>query len=522
MTPVYDVIVVGCGPVGAMVANLLGGYGRSTLVVEQETAIHPQPRAIHFDDEVMRIFQAIGLQREIAAATRPILGMHFVDRQGRLLLEVSKSVGDHPLYGFPPANVFYQPTLETILRSGLARFPHVDLRLGWAMESFAQDEEGVAVTLCGEDGETATVCGRFLLGCDGASSLIRRRAGIGLTDLGLHQPWLVVDLRQPTPAHDPNFVRQICDPARPATFVPSVGDRCRWEFMLLPGESPAEMLRPERVQALLAAHTGNAVEIERAAVYTFHALLADRWRDGRIFLLGDAAHQMPPFLGQGMCAGMRDAHNLAWKADLVLRGLASPELLNTYQIERRPHVAQVIRMARIAGGIIQTRQRWSAALRNGLLRTAMAIPPVRRWLRQLETAVPGLRMGYFAPRNRAAGKLLPQPIVECADGRVDLLDTFLGDGFALLHTGDATLIEPTMTRLRVIGSSAPWPGEYAIRDPSGKLIQWMADHRADLLIVRADRYVFGGYSSDDWANGLRELANRLNSHLAISRLRPDR
>ncbi|MBX3000395.1 MAG: bifunctional 3-(3-hydroxy-phenyl)propionate/3-hydroxycinnamic acid hydroxylase [Caldilineaceae bacterium] len=497
MTPLYDVILVGCGPVGATVANLLGGYGRSTLVVEKEIAIHPQPRAIHFDDETMRIFQAIGLQREIAAATRPILGMHFVDRQGRLLLEVRKNAGDHPLYGFPPANVFYQPELETILHSGLARYPHVDLRLGLAAESFAQDEGGVVVTLRGENGKSSTVRGRYLLGCDGASSLIRRQMGIGLTDLGLHQPWLVIDVRQPSSTDDLYFVRQICDPARPATFVPSVGDRRRWEFMLLPGESPTEMVRPERVRALLAAHVADAVEIERAAVYTFHALLADRWRDNRVFLLGDAAHQMPPFLGQGMCAGIRDAHNLAWKLDRVLRGIAPTALLDTYQSERRPHVAQIIHMARLAGGIIQTRRRGSAILRDGLLRAAMAIPPVRRWLRQLETAVPGLQSGYFAPRNKAAGKLLPQPTVESADGRIDLLDTFLGDDFALIHIGGAPQSDLGMPMLRLIGPRDPWPdAPNAIRDHNGQLSAWMAAHRAEILIIRPDRYVFGGFG--DW------------------------
>jgi 3-(3-hydroxy-phenyl)propionate hydroxylase len=498
----YDVIVVGCGPVGATVANLLGGYGRSTLVVEKESAIHPQPRAIHFDDEVMRIFQAIGLQREIAAATRPIRGMHFVDRRGRLLLEVSKNAGDHPLYGFPAANVFYQPTLELILRGGLARFPTVDLRLGWAMEFFTQDESGVTVTLRSKDGESSTVRGRFLLGCDGASSLIRRRAGIELIDLGLHQPWLVVDLRQPTPTHDPNFVRQICDPARPATFVPSTGDRRRWEFMLLPGESPAEMLRPERMRALLDPYVDGTVEIERTAVYTFHALLADRWRADLVFLLGDAAHQMPPFLGQGMCAGMRDAHNLAWKLDRVLGGSSSSALLDTYQTERRPHVAQIIHMARLAGGIIQTRRRASAILRDGWLRTAMAIPPIRRWLRQLETTVPGLRSGHLAPRNKAAGKLLPQPTVECADGRVGLLDTFLGDGFAAIHSGDMPQIEVGMRTLRLIGPHDPWPGEDNVfRDRNGQLIEWMTAHRADILVVRPDRYVFGGYKDWGLVNG---------------------
>jgi 3-(3-hydroxy-phenyl)propionate hydroxylase len=507
----YEVIIVGCGPVGATVANLLGQYGHSTLVVEKEIAVHPQPRAIHFDDETMRIFQAIGLQQEIAAATRPILGMHFVDRQGRLLLEVSKNAGDHPLYGFPPANVFYQPTLEAILRSGLARFPRVDLQLGWAVESFGQDKDGASITMRSADGGSSTVHGRFLLGCDGASSVIRRQAEIELRDLGLHQPWLVVDLRQLSPLDEPTFVRQICDPARPATFVPSVADRRRWEFMLLPGESPAEMLRPERVRALLSTHADpDKMEIERAAVYTFHALLADRWRAGRVFLLGDAAHQMPPFLGQGMCAGIRDAHNLAWKLDRVLGGSSSPALLDTYQSERRPHVAQIIRMARLAGGIIQTRRRGSANLRDRLLRTAMAIPPIRRWLHQLETVVPGLRSGCLAPYNNVAGKLLPQPTVEYADGRVDLLDMFLGDGFALIHTGDAPQIESGMQTLRLIGPHDPWPGkENVYRDLNGQLVQWMAAQRADILIVRPDRYLFGGYRRGEYAAGRQEVERRL-------------
>jgi 3-(3-hydroxy-phenyl)propionate hydroxylase len=517
----YDLIVAGCGPVGATVANLVGQYGLSTLVLEAATELHPLPRAIHFDDEVMRVFQALDLHEEIGAATRPIDGMHFLDGRKRLLLEVRKSQSQQPLYGFAATNMFYQPVLEAILRQGMARFPHVHLYPGWALQAFTQDDNGVTVTaLSTTGGDEVTVRGRYLLGCDGASSTVRRLAGLRLRTLGPSQPWLVVDTRLLADLDRADVVEQICDPRRPTTYVPATGDRRRWEFMLLPGESPAEMVQPARIRELLAAHVDpEQVLLERAAVYTFHALLAERWQAGRIFLLGDAAHQMPPFLGQGMCAGIRDAHNLAWKLWLVCNGLAPADLLQSYQTERQPHVASVIHLARWAGRIIQTRRPWLARSRDALLRAAMSIPPIRDRLRQMESAVPRLGPGCLAATNRVAGMLSPQPIVDTDLNQKVLLDEVLGDGFALVAVGGDPLTLDDGVRkapwpqshplvINVISANDPWPAgspAITVRDPSGLLRDWYARHRIHFTLLRPDRYIFGGYQVNELERASAEL-----------------
>jgi 3-(3-hydroxy-phenyl)propionate hydroxylase len=510
---VYDLIIVGCGPVGATVANFLGQYGLSTLVLEAAADLHSLPRAIHFDDEVMRVFQALGLHREIGAASRPLAGMQFLDRRKRLLLEVRKSQRQQPLYGFAAANLFYQPALEEILRQGLARLPNVHLCLGWTLQEIVQDaNQRMTVTARSASRDEVTLQGRFLLGCDGASSSVRRLTGLRLRKLSEDQPWLVVDTRLLTSLETADVVQQICDPQRPVTYVPAPGDRRRWEFMLLPGESAEQMTEPARIRELLAAHVDpEQVQVERAAVYTFHALLADVWQSEQVFLLGDAAHQMPPFLGQGMCAGIRDAHNLAWKLRLVCHGLASPRLLQTYQTERLPHVAAVIRLADWAGRIIQTRRPWLARSRDALLRIAMRIAPIRHRLRQMEAAVPRLGPGCLAPANRVAGMLSPQPTVITRENQKVLLDQLLGNGFALVAVGgDSSALndavgkvqwmQPPPIIINVIGADDPWPAEspsITVCDPSGMLRDWYAQHRIDFTLLRPDRYIFGGYRRGD-------------------------
>lgn len=514
MADLYDVIIVGCGPVGATVANLLGQYGLRVLVLEKETEIHPLPRAIHCDDETMRIFQACGFRTQLSAQTRPIQGMHLLDRHQRLLLAVQKSADHLPRYGFPAANVFHQPMLEAMLRHGLEQYPSIEFRPGWALTSFSQHADSVIVTVCESSGQRSLVRGRYLLGCDGAGSLVRRLAGLLLSDLRMDQSWLVVDTKLRADASAPAVVQQICDPARPATCVPGFGDRCRWEFMLLPGETAEWLCSPQQVQILLSRFVDpGAVTIERTAVYTFHALLAEHWRSGRVLILGDAAHQMPPFLGQGMCAGIRDAHNLAWKLWMVLTLGVDDALLNSYQQERRPHVAAVLRLVRLAGGLIQTRNRGVATLRDALLRGAMALPPVRQRLRQLESTIPDLHNGCLALDNRVAGKLLPQPWVQTAAGEV-LLDELLGPGFTIITLGESSP-SPSFYSSRLPikhvhmlpPGSAHIPAQtpHAVVDKSRLLTAWCAQAGVNLLVVRPDRYIFGGYSSTEGSTVINQL-----------------
>jgi len=439
-----DIAIVGYGPVGATAANLLGARGWRTAVFERETAVYALPRAVHVDGEVMRVFASIGLRERIIPDTAPIDGMRFLDRRGRTLFQ---GYTRHQPYGFPASTMVYQPRLEDALRAGAARYPCVDVRLGHEVTAVRQDDDGVTLRVRDHDhdhdgGHTYEVRARYTLGCDGARSLARKQAGIPLRDLGFHQPWLVVDTLLKEDLSLPTVSQQVCDPARPVTFVPAAGAHRRWEFRLRAGERREELERPERVRALLATRARidpDRVEVIRAAVYTFHALLAAHWRDGRVFLLGDAAHQMPPFLGQGLCAGIRDAHNLAWKLHLVLRGAATSALLDSYQQEREPHVRSIIRLAVWTGRVVGADEPL-ATLRDATFALLNRVAPVRRALRHVNPGLPPLHGGVLSKGHRhghrsPVGAVFVQPRVRRPNGRMIPLDEELGSDFAVVGYG---------------------------------------------------------------------------------------
>ncbi|MBI3197590.1 MAG: bifunctional 3-(3-hydroxy-phenyl)propionate/3-hydroxycinnamic acid hydroxylase [Rhodospirillales bacterium] len=372
--------IVGCGPVGALLANLLGQAGLAVDIYDREREIHPLPRAVHFDGEVMRIFQAAGLANQIAAATRASSkGMHFVNAEGRTLM-VRRGVDGPGPHGWAGNWYFHQPILEEILRTGMARFPDVRVHLGH------------------EIGSVDDVDARYVVGCDGARSLVRRAIGSRQHDLGLHQPWLVVDLLcdlgSPRARALPDHTIQLCDPARPMTIVHVGGRRWRWEIMLMPGDDQDRLTEPEIFWPMIARRLGpEDARIERAAVYTFHSVVQEGWRKGRLLLAGDSCHQTPPFLGQGMCAGLRDAANLSWKLTAIVKGGADDSLLDTYESERLPHVRAFIELAVKLGAVLQetdpaaaaTRDRhrqWERSFRNRDYATAVS------WTRPSTSASP--------------------------------------------------------------------------------------------------------------------------------------
>ena len=359
MSPDYDVLLAGYGPVGAVAANLLGQAGLRAAVFEPTTSIYHLPRAAHFDSDVMAIFESVGLGEAIRPATAPIDAMDCVNAAGELLQRFTPPDGG-------AAYMFYQPDLERALRAGVERWPSVEVHLAQAVTGLTQHPTHVAVSVAdAETGLERDVTASYVLGCDGARSLVRAALDVGLHDFGFDQPWLVVDTMLKRAVDLPAVAQQICDPRRPATFVPSAGNHRRWEFMLLPGESPTAMEDPATYLPLLARWvTLDDVDVVRAVVYTFHALVAERWRDRRVLLLGDAAHQMPPFLGQGMCAGIRDAANLVPKLATVLAGRAGDDHLDTYEAERRPHVEEIIGLAVNLGRFIQTTDPNVAAARD--------------------------------------------------------------------------------------------------------------------------------------------------------------
>lgn len=470
-----DVAVIGYGPVGATLAGLLAGRGVNTIVIDRETDIYPLPRAAHVDHEIIRILQELGCADEMMAHMRPNSGMDFLTADHQVLLAM-RSPGVTPL-GWPASVFINQPLFEAQLRDAVTGLGAVT-RLGSGVTSIDTGEAD-HVVLGLEDGSTITA--RYVVGCDGARSFTRRTLGIGSHDLEFEEPWLVVDLVIDTPvAALPQHALQVCDPARPHTLVPMPDRRFRFEFMLLPGEDPVAMQAPECVAALTAGWLPNgAATLERSAVYTFHGLITTTWREGRVLLAGDAAHQTPPFLGQGMCSGMRDAANLAWKLAAVLAG-ADGALLDTYQAERESHVRWIVQAAVDFGRIICTLDPAAAAERDTAMLAAAAAAPEAQDT-SAGVPMPPLTGTLVGP---GGGRPSFQPLV---DGQ--RLDDLVGRHWLLITRGPAG-DDAAWWRERgaVVLSATDHPELGALLDaavaPDGTV--------ANAVAVRPDRYVLAG------------------------------
>jgi 3-(3-hydroxy-phenyl)propionate hydroxylase len=444
--PRGPVIVAGAGPVGCTAALLLADSGIPVTLLERHTQPHPLPRAVHLDDEVARILDRLGVSEGFRARSRPGSGLRLLDAGHRVLAEFAR---DHKpgVHGFPQANMFHQPDLEELLFARVGQHPLIDLRRG--AEVCGLEGTGSPLTaapvrvraLVAEEPQTFT--GTVVLGCDGANSTIRELTGIPMEDLGFTERWLVVDIRAEGGLDTWDGVEQICDPARAATFMQVTGDRYRWEFRLRDGEDEAGLITPRALGELLRPWTGRGdlegLEITRTASYTFRARLAARFQDGRVFLLGDAAHLTPPFIGQGLAAGLRDADNLTWKLAHVLTGRAGAELLASYDTERRPHARAMIKKAVRVGWAMTGGQDKAAAARRIALAAAVRSKHVREAM--ASTATPRLKAGalqavpFFQPDIPAAlrpGGLIPNPLVSAGDDPPVRLDAILAGRTAVL------------------------------------------------------------------------------------------
>ncbi|HEY1352835.1 MAG TPA: FAD-dependent monooxygenase [Ktedonobacteraceae bacterium] len=505
-TAFFSVVIAGAGPSGLALANLLGAYGLDVLLVERNAGLNVSPRAVSLDDEGLRVCQAMGLFERLQGEL--LLDLEVYYRSGsHLLARVAPTVQRN---GHPLISTFHQPAFEALLLAGLRRFPALTLRFQTSLETFTRHQERVLVTLRGSAGERYEVACSYLLACDGAKSSVRAGLHIPMQGTTYAQRWLVVDTvddQQPS-----NSVQFFCDPARPAVTVPVPGGRRRWEFMLLPAEQEAWMLLPEQVQALIGGVGGPArPQIVRAAIYTFHALIARTFQCDRVFLLGDAAHLLPPFGGQGISCGLRDAHNLAWKLWLVLRGLAGPELLASYTLERRAHARRMINFSRLLGAIIMPTARPLAGVRDAVFALTNRLPAVREHLSQAGIKPAArYRQGFLQRRGvsanrRLAGQLLPQSRIYAPDGRCVLLDDLLSTGFTLLRSGSArpfacieqqTLWSRLNTRLLLADSATC----AALR------------LNADLyLLVRPDRYIYAAFHPDHSGEFVRAFTQALES-----------
>ena len=441
------VIVVGAGPAGCTAALLLADFGIPVTLLERHTQPHPLPRAVHLDDEVTRTLDRIGVSEEFLARSRPGSGLRLLDASHRVMAEFSR---DHQpgMHGFPQANMFHQPDLEELMLARIEQHPLITFRRGAEVYGLDDDDApGPAPVRVHAriGGETQTFTGPVVLGCDGANSTIRQLAGITMDDLGFTERWLVVDIQAPAGLDTWDGVEQICDPARAATFMQVTGDRYRWEFRLRDGEDEAGLITPAALGQLLQPWTGrddlDGLQIIRSATYTFRAQMASRFRSGQIFLLGDAAHLTPPFIGQGLAGGLRDADNLAWKLAYVLTGRAGDDLLDTYDTERRPHATALVKKAVRVGWAMTGGQDRAAAVRRIAL--AAAVRSQRVCQAMGSTATPRLKAGALQPVPRRLlqsgipaalrpGGLIPNPLVSAGDGPPVRLDAVLAGRTAVL------------------------------------------------------------------------------------------
>lgn len=427
------VVVVGAGPTGLAAANLLGKAGIATLVIERRAGVSDIPKAIALDDEGLRICQAMGRGLALRDCILSDLSVE-CESEGRLLAKV---VPQRRSNGYPLISTFYQPEFEAVLLDGLRHFPCVEVRFQHTVESLKQDADGVIVATRTPEGTLQQVRCAYLLACDGGRSTVRHSLNIPLQGMTFEQQWLVIDaLIGETPQNE--CVTIFCNPQRPAVAIPAPHHRRRWEFMLLPGETTEAMLEPATISALLQqAGASPPTQIVRQAVYTFHAAQAKTFSQGRVFLLGDAAHMMPPFGGQGLNSGLRDAHNLAWKVAMVLQDRAAASLLETYHHERSRQAARMVAFASILGTIFMSTARPLAYCRNLLIRLLYALPLTRAYLMEMRIKPQAkYKAGFFVFKGRkrgTVGTLLPQPEVITPQGRRVLLDEVLGAGFTLLR-----------------------------------------------------------------------------------------
>ncbi|MBW0011351.1 MAG: bifunctional 3-(3-hydroxy-phenyl)propionate/3-hydroxycinnamic acid hydroxylase [Pseudonocardiales bacterium] len=479
------VVIVGAGPTGIAAATLLAQYGVESLVLERWESIYPQPRAVHLDDEIYRILARLGIADEFARISRLCRGLRLVDRSLRVLAEFGRQArGRH---GYPEASMFDQPELESLLRANLGRHPIAIIRGNTEATGLAQDGAGLLRVECTDrvDGGHYCVLAHYVLGCDGANSMTRNSIGATMQDLRFQQRWLVADIATTTDLGQWEGVQQVCDPHRAATYMRVSTTHHRWEFRLLPGETADDYRCIDRLHRLIAPWTRgigvDQLEIMRVAEYTFRAQVADRWRDRQVFLLGDAAHLTPPFIGQGMGAGMRDAMNLAWKLAGVLRGDLPGSVLETYQAERKPHVRTMIRRAELMGIAMTAGGEAGSLVRRVVAPRLQHLSGLRLPVWDFPTETPPLGRSDLAVRpplrRTLAGRLCPNARLD--EGR--RFDDVAAGRFAVV-----TCTDPSAAQRAQVGQQG---GALVVTPPGSELDRWLRRGRSTAAIVRPDATV---------------------------------
>jgi len=519
-----DVAIVGYGPVGQALAALLGRAGHRVMVFERFQESYRLPRAVHLDHEIMRLLQSLDLAEVLAGEMVPVHDYQWFGADGDLLLRFDRE--ELAPSGWEASYMFFQPELEAAIHRHACVPAGVTVERGWVAEALEESRDHVQLTLhevtgsgpgqLARTGAHRTVRARWLVGADGANSFVREAIGINRRDLGFRERWLVVDAEphdMGALAHLP-IASQRCDPARPTTIMQSGPRHRRWEFMLLPGEQPSDFDDPERVWSLLAPwYRPQDGPLTRSTVYEFRSMVAEHMRRGRVLIVGDAAHLTPPFLGQGLCSGLRDAANLAWKLDLVLRDVVHERLLTTVEAERAPQNEAVIRLAIELGKVLCQLDPQAASERDAMLRAAGPPPPL-----ELAPLSAGLLHQPIGEPDSLAGTLSVQGVVESA-GRQGRFDDLVGGGFQLIVAGGdpwqglsrhhRRLLDTLGATVASLDPAAP----HGIRDVDGRLTAWLSQHNAHAVLVRPDFYVFGAAAG---AHAVPDLLDDLHTQLHMT------
>lgn len=490
----YDVAVIGYGPTGATAANLLGRMGLSVVVIERDPDVYGRARAISTDEEVMRIWQSVGLADRLQRDMLPDRPLAWVDADGVPFIETTMTPRG---CGHPPQQFLYQPAVDHVLREGVARYPNIDVLLEHECLRVINTDSTVELMLADLRTDAfKRVRASYVLAADGGASPTRAQLGVGYEGRTYAERWVVIDTKVIREWDGHDRLRFHCNPARPTVDCPTPLGHHRWEYPARAGEDEKRLVTDEAVWEVLHEQgiTEDHVKILRAVIYSHHVRVADRWRVGRVFLAGDAAHAMPPWIGQGMSAGVRDVANLCWKLAAVLRGQAPDALLDSYQVERKPHVTEVTRRAVRNGRLITERRKSLAWLRNNMLRTLTRLPGVLAGGQKL-IWIPAAHYpdGYFTSEaNPAVGWQLPQPWVTDAAGKVSRLDDALGSGWTVLHCGAPPAGTDQWERLgaRSLAITGGAPAAGAIRDDDGTLTGWLRHKKAAAVVLRPDGFVF--------------------------------
>jgi 3-(3-hydroxy-phenyl)propionate hydroxylase len=506
----YDVLVVGLGPVGMLVANLLGMYGLRVAVFERNKELYNIPRAIHIDDEVVRILQYVGLHEQVLAHCKPVPGMQLVTQKGKVLLETTKAA----TAGFAASYLFYQPHLEQVLMQGIERYPNVSVFLG--AEVIDIDNLQAPKLQVKTADQTHTYQGKYVIACDGANSPTRQRLQLPLKDLKFSRRNLKVDVQIDDEASHTQFSdwiqKTVAPPRRSRVFLNSFGNHFRWEFSLPKGakSEAVEWESPAMIQEMLATVINPAkVKIIHAVEYRFASKIARQWQQGKVFLAGDAAHQMPPYIGQGMCAGFRDVMNLSWKLKAIIKDEAPDQLLQSYAVERMPHVRFVMWVTCWVGRLFITR-RWSWLIKG----LALWLPS--HW-RKVKVPPQKLKQGVFGKCKRLRGHLFPQMEVTLA-GHTHLLDDCLGKGWSVVSYGKtviANLPADVLQRLTQLDVSfcVIDADEQSSRNPVDSFLHyqtWFRKHKIEAVIIRPDRYIYEVTTAAKLPKVLTQLLGRIS------------